>query len=60
MRAEGEGEEVEGPIEGGVEEGGDVQKRAKGMPQPRVTRRTKTKKGGEKKEGETKKSSKKG
>jgi len=60
MRAEGEGGEVEGPIEGGVEEGGGVQKKAKGMPQPRLTRLTKTKKVGEKKVGETKKSSKKG
>lgn len=60
MQAEGEGEEGEGAIEGGVEEGGGVQKKAKGMPQPRLTRLTKTKKVGEKKVGETKKSSKKG
>lgn len=60
MPAEGAGEEGEGPIEGGVEKGGDVQKKAKGMPQPRLARLTKTKKVGEKKVGETKKSTKKG
>lgn len=54
MQAEGEGEEREGPAEGGVEEGGDVQKKAKGIPQPRLTRLTKTKKVGEKKVGEKK------
>jgi len=54
MQAEGKGEEREGPVEGRMEERGDVQKTVKGIPQPRLTRLTKTKKVGEKKVGEKK------
>ncbi|GAB5031818.1 gcn5-related n-acetyltransferase [Nannochloropsis oceanica] len=54
MQAEGKGEEREGPVEGRMVERGDVQKTVKGIPQPRLTRLTKTKKVGEKKVGEKK------